>query len=267
MKIIKKSKNKGEKKNNNMINDVNDNTESTLYTSNGVKCLSKCYPKQVKYFHPILLNIIGNNIYDTCAIFPTFDKNSGSENYGDPSAWQGKCDIDDNKTKILPNEREILLRGEYFDPYSFLKHIYNIETFEDTIEWTMNNDYLPFDTIKRVHNISWKAFKNEINSPSSLVIEYYYVLATKYWVNNYVEYIMDEYTFQIDDGPDSETSPSKIIKNMILKILTAKNFDIIVDKYIQEYSSKWNLIKSHYDNLKLFTILEIIELLNDEQTK
>src|SRR4029079_15999743 len=90
------------------------------------KCLTSCVGPGEKFFHPILLNI--GTIYESsCAVY-----NKSNEN----DEYVEECNLNDNKTHIIPDELKILLSPFYFDDMTFLRDIYHLETFDQVIIWT-----------------------------------------------------------------------------------------------------------------------------------
>ncbi|AZL89316.1 hypothetical protein QKC54_gp0513 [Megavirus baoshan] len=243
----------------------NDNNKLTLKSINGRKCLTKCYPSGNTYFHPILLTGVTEMSKNSCAIEPTHSKNPLYLREND-IIYADTCNIEDNETHILPDELESVLLSFYFNPGDFLSSIYDLHTFDDVIYWTLENDYLPFNTIKRIHNCAWKVFGSNIENLSSTVLEYYYDISKTYWLKDYSKILQNDISINLvaDSNKDYSNSNNEFNNIIESNIYTYDFFIDIVKKYINQNFKQWNIIKSHYDNLKNFIFTEIKQYLNDQ---
>lgn len=248
--------------------------KQTLHSVHGRRCLTKCYPKGTVYLHPTILTGYKDKLYDTCAIDPVYSKEEIAEKQSTYEKEVGlifidKCNLDDNKIYEPPNELESILLSFYFNPTDFLNNIYNLHSFDQVIYWTLENDYLPFDTIKRVHNCAWKAFGSRLEEISNVVYEYYYEIAKDHWLWDYVKLIENNYSFNLvsseDNGPISTTDDTKqeTATNEIYKIILNKYFDYdffvsSIKRYVYEYQDQWNLIESHYGMIKKFVFKQLV---------
>ena len=159
-----------------------------LKSINGRRCLTKCYSKGETYLHPILLTGVADRATNSCAIDPVHSKDPQYRREND-MIFADICKIEDNNIYQPPDELESMLSSFYFNPRDFLASIYGLHSFDQVIYWTLENDYLPFNTIKRVHNCSWKVFGNKIEELSTGVFEYYYDISKTYWLKDYVNII------------------------------------------------------------------------------
>ena len=238
-----------------------------LKSINGRRCLTKCYPKGATYLHPVLLTGVADTVANSCAIDPTHSK--------DPQYYReydmilsDKCRLEDNKLSQPPNEIESILLSFYFNPSDFLASIYEINSFDQAIEWTYENPHLPFDTIKRVHNCAWKVFGNK-DDLSNVVLEYYYEIAKTHWLHDYVKTIQNRYSFNlISDKNSNISNTSKEIYDIISSRFLTKNFFITtVKKFIYEYQDNWEQIDSYYRLLKHFVFTQLVKDIENEATK
>jgi hypothetical protein len=229
------------------INQINHNYLKSLYKR---KCLTRCYPKNVEYIHPLTLSIEKNN-YNSCAV-NLFTDEFGNTNYAD------KCNLEDNKTFKIPDEIESILLSFYFNPLDFLMNIYKISSFEQTIQWTKEHVHLPFITIKRVHNCSWKVYGNTDNL-SSIVLDFYYQLSAKVWLKDYIQDIQKNYSFDVVTENYSIDNKRELYLIILKDYYTYSFFVSVVKQYIHEYSSKWNEIYSYFDSIKKYLHDSLIE--------
>jgi hypothetical protein len=225
-----------------------------LKSVNNKRCLTPCYEKFHRYIHPIFLTDVTASTA-SCAIEPTYsgDVEAGIDYYYGGVNILDKCRIEDNEKYLMPNELESMLLGFFFDAQDFLFSTYDIRTFDDTIKWTLNNTYLPFGTIKRAHNCSWKVFGT---NPSSVVIDYYYNVAVEHWLDSYLVDLKKIFSFDID--LESNLSDTTSLKQFIIKNYFTKNFfSDTLRKFIETYESDWNDIYDFFDLIKFFTYDEL----------
>ena len=227
----------------------------TLKSVNGRRCMTKCYPHGTKFLHPMLMhpmNVISNSM---CAIEPN-NTSSGMYIYID------RCNLEHNSTRRAPDElEELLLIGNNFGPEFFLSQIYMLTSFDAVIYWTLENDYLPFDTIKRVHNCAWTVYGYELGNLSLKVYEYYYDIASTRWIRDYVKSIKKHYTYEIV----SENTKKDIdLENVIVDILTTDFFNACIKQYVSENNTTWDSIVSHYGKIKRYIFDMILSELSEK---
>ena len=234
------------------------NTKKTLLRSKtGEICITKCKEKNEQFVHPLTLQSIKEN-RNLCAIFPTqkpviIPKSDSQLLYIDATnPWViDECDTGDNDKYYAPDEIKMFLLTSNFDPGTFLKNIYNIKSFEDTIKWTLENNKFPFETIRRVHDCAWKVHGKNMENIPIIVYKYYYEIATNKWLNDYLSVIEQKYSFDIVNG--------KISEAILTNILTYDNFIAIIKKYVSSEQDKWENIISHYSYIKNYVLNFVIE--------
>jgi hypothetical protein len=214
-----------------------------LQSIDKTNCLTACYEKGKAYIHPVTLEKMINPSNNTCAVVPIPT--------GDGLFIRTKnCRMEDNKIYHVPSEIDSMLMHFYFDPYEFLIQIYNLHTFNQVINWSIDNIDLPPDTIKRVNNAAWKIFGSNLENISDLVIDFYYDIATNNWIKDFSKNIASKYSFDILSQSNKEADFNKLLIQNFLP----KNFFVqIIKKYVDVYRDEWTQIDSHYKNLKNFT--------------
>lgn len=228
------------------------------------KCLTKCYPKGEIYIHPILLTAVKEPTNNSCAINPVPSQDDNFHKIHE-MIWADTCNLSDNTNKKIPNELESMLFNFQLNSKDFLTSIYNLNNFNDVIYWTLENDYLPFDTIKRVHNSTWSAYGSDLNNISNIVVEYYYEMTKNYWLKDYINGIQNDYSFNfVGKNLDVDDSSIGIYDIILEKYYTYHFLHSCIKKYIDEWSDKWDMIYSHYDNLKKYIYIQLVELLNEK---
>jgi hypothetical protein len=242
-----------------------------LVSKNNYKCLTKCTEKNTLYTHPVLnLNVL-NETANTCAVEPFYSKSStirGSQL--ERLIAYDECDLNDNKNFVPIRNLTALLFNMKFDPTDFLISLYNIHSFDQTIYWTMENSYLPYYTIKRVHDISWKVYGKDIINLSDKVFDYYYNLIKNKWYPEIVPKILKKFIFKMTSNEklhvdkkkniSDESSPdidSIIFNNYFIY----QTFVKMIKKYIKIYKDDWDVIMSHYDNLQQFFFKYLVHII------
>jgi len=224
----------------------------------GDKCLSKCYKKGEYIFHPRTLQIDKFND-SRCATEPRLVDDQRGVFYRGT-----RCDLNDNATHRIPNEQLVLL-SYYFDPNFLLTYIYKLMTFNDVITWTNDNTHLPFNTIKRVHNCAWKIFGMKQDNITDIVLKYYYNIATKRWMDDYIGLLSTEFSFDIKYNISDDISS---IKDIIIKKFFNYDFFVsIIVKYITVYHTSMVDIDSHYKKLKNFIYEQLHAVIKKEMVK
>jgi hypothetical protein len=244
-----------------------------LKSIHGRRCLTKCYPKGKYLLHPIFLQTFSGLEHDICAIDPIYLKGSAKDE--DPLQFGldivDKCNMEDNEKYQEPDELRNLLLTFNFDPVTFLANIYNLKSFDDVIYWTLENDHLPFDTIKRVHNCAWRIFGNDLQKISTNVYEYYRELTLVKWIKDFVKEIEKNYEFNIIlenrtnelDNKNNSISDSKQLKDFIIKnFLRYDDFEALIKKFVKDNQKDWDSIESYYGNLKNYIYRYVVKKLN-----
>lgn len=261
-------------------------TNIPLTSIYGRRCLTKCYPKNNIYLHPILLGPIGSKLHNTCAIYPAY--NTKSEYTITDMIILDECKVEDNKSHQVPNALDSMSLYFYFNPKDFLSTIYDLNSFSEVIYWTLDMQHLPFETIKRVHDCSWKVFGLKLEELTNVVIDYYYNISKAYWLKEYTTKIESDYSFELmsDDRLDSTNSTNsanqsdqsdqsdisnstftQLYNTILEKYYTYNFFSVSMKNYIYDYEDKWDLIVSHYDNIKQYMFDKLVEEINKNLTK
>lgn len=232
-----------------------------LKSYNNHRCLTKCYPKNKLYMHPVVLGFIKNFDKNTCAINPVYDKKNNSNNI----KIYDECRLDDNNTYVIPDDTESLLLKFYFDPYNFLRSIYELYSFDEVIEWSKEMYYLPFNTIKRVHNCAWIAFGLKMEEITDNVVDYYFYILNKYWTKDYLKNIEKDYSFELSTDK-SDDNIETIYDELFKSTVTNSFLQDLIKNYIFDYEDSWIFIESHYDNFKKYIYEKFVEKINKNLT-
>ena len=235
-----------------------------LRTVDGKKCLTKCIPANTRFIHPSLLSALSQS-YDYCSIDITYDNNDKPvDTERETARTSGKCNLEDNEKYRLPDEQLNILSRFNFDAVDLLVNIYNIHTFDDAIYWTLDNDHLPFYTIKRVHDCSWKVHGFKWSNITNVVIDYYYDIACNHWIKDYVRVIKHHYSFDIiaKHDPTNTKSGDELIKDIILyKFFSMEFFSKCLRDFVDSNSKNISYIGSPYNTIKEYIYNRLVELI------
>lgn len=150
-----------------------------------------------------------------------------------------------NTINLMKGELRNRFPESYLDSFDVLK-MYNLNSFDDVIQWTIDNDNLPFNTIKRIHNSAWKK-NNNLNNLSENVFKYYFNISKNYWLKDYVKNLLKIYSFDLVGKKNEKINLFYILQK---KIYTYNFFTRTLKDYLKKNKKNWNSIESHYDDIK-----------------
>jgi hypothetical protein len=236
----------------NTINPINGLTDFPISVNNR-QCLTNCYTKGTNYVHPILFDIIRDHDNNTCATNVFLDKSNNAKSF-DTCAQQNVSNAQDYLYTIIPQIN--------LDSKEFLANIYELYSFDHVIDWTNQNNYLPYNTIKRVHNLAWQAFIMSTNDLNNTLLSYYYDLIRYMWIKDYYRKLTKIYHITYGNGeviivPRNDQVPidgdsQKIYDGILTKYFPFSYFVAVIKRYIKDNKSNWLKIDSHYDRIKKF---------------
>jgi len=155
-----------------------------------------------------------------------------------------------------------------FNLETFLSGIYNFKSFDDVIAFSLENEYIysPL-TIKRIHNCAWRLYGKNKDNITTSVLNYYYNLAIKLWMNDYIELISKKYAInlsvgdvlQINRNPDSDQSDKRVREIISTNLMSYEFFTSIINMYLDKYAGVMEDIKSHYKKIKNFVYRQLIK--------
>lgn len=208
-----------------------------VYTTDNIECIGPCIPPGIVYLHPILLHPIYSETDVSCPTNP-YIRSDGILDF------VGNCNNEDyeniNLTNIVINST---IPSLGMNSKTFLSLIYNIKSFEDTINWINNNNDNVYDTLNRILNCAWDEYMKEIPNIKILFIEFYEGFTKKHWMKYISKKIKQK---KIDKMLKNSELSSKIIYNSFRKILyeysDKKEFDYNgkMKKYVRHYIVKYS---------------------------
>jgi hypothetical protein len=228
-------------------------------SDNNRQCLTKCYTKGVNYIHPILFDIIRDHDNDTCATNVFLDKNNNPKSFDN-------CHINSNENVKEDNNNEYLytiIPQINLDSKEFLANIYDLYSFDHVIDWTNQNNYLPYDTIKRVHNLAWKGFIKSPNDLNNILLGYYYDLVKFVWIKDYYKLLNKHYKISLVNGEvvfsvrndnldkvDNSDNLDKVYIKILKEYFPFSFFVSVIKKYVKDNNKK--LSENSYDQIKKY---------------
>lgn len=245
---------------------TNDTPVSTEYlqTDDEEECLTKCYVKGEKIFHPRTLTFKTAEFDGTCAIEPHKEHDIEKISKGQFVVETGQCIL--NSSLAYPDERTIMM-SYYFDPVFFITIFYNLKTFNAVIRWTNDNAESYFATINRVHNCAWHIFGRNKDNVTDIVLKYYYQLAVKKWMPIYIENLSKKYSFAItsDNITNSNDPTSGELSQIIIKKFFSYEFFVsVMNKYIDTIKRDTDQrVKKHYRLIKNFVYEHLTDHIKD----
>lgn len=229
----------------------------------GYQCLGPCYDKYVTSVHPITFDVItSKNPYCPVAGYQSFYPSENKFKI----TYQDKCN-DDNNTTMSTNDEiyNNLLPYMDFNIKDFLSMFYEINTFEDGINWISNNSELNIKTKNRIFECILNVFGKNIDIVDNRIVDIVIDIVKSNINNNmthfyksikkYIYIDVKKNTVEIKknivDDTNKETEKDNIIKtNFVIK--TFINQDIMqkfLFKYFKIKKNEWDDIYEHIDDI------------------
>jgi len=244
---------------------MNNNSEKKYPKSlSGKQCIGPCYQAGTWILHPVTLEYYRATDKSFCPTGPYEDKRCPPKNI---------CNIDDcHPVTSDINENEIhvnmVLPTLDFTCEYFLKVYYEIFSFENAINFIITNKK-PLFTNLRIMECAWKLYGDSPDIINNQLVEFYIDVVKTYWmktifkhIKKYINIKNDKISF-VKFMPNDNNKSHHIEKiNFYIKnIITKNNMYTFLNKYITTYSSDWNNIISHNENILQYLIEFSIELI------
>jgi len=238
-------------------------------------CITPCYPPGTSIYNPYTMSAIPTAIKPVCGVIP-FRKGSDVFEF---KACDMSTQIDLMDTQYFSMPRFLLTK------YQFLEGAYDIHSFDDTVDWTIDNPDKPYYTIKRIHDISWLSFGSDLLNITNKVKEYYYNLLVNVWMIKYYIILKKKYRMKIVDGAlqiekkdvvdedgkknviddsydktedveinayTNSESIREIINAIVSQHLRYSQFVELLVAYIKSNADGWEDVDSHYNDLIIY---------------
>lgn len=179
-----------------------------------------------------------------------------------------------NKTNYLCNEVSpdmINMLSYNFSVEFFLSGIYDFSIFDDVIIFSQDNEFIynPL-TIRRIHNCAWRLYGENKDNITPLVLNYYYDMAIKTWMNEYMDLISKKYAFNVSIDSDvllisrsgnannGDRSDQNIQEIINVNLLSYEFFASIINTYLDKNRESIKDIKNHHLKIKNFVYGQLV---------
>lgn len=179
-----------------------------------------------------------------------------------------------DRTSYLCNEVSpdmINMLSYNFSVEFFLSGIYNFSIFDDVIVFSQDNEFIynPL-TIRRIHNCAWRLYGENKDNITPSVLNYYYDIAIKTWMNEYMDLISKKYAFNLSIDSDilqisrsgntdnGDQSDQKIQEIINVNLLSYEFFASIINMYLDKNHGSMKDIKNHYLKIKNFVYRQLV---------
>lgn len=220
-------------------------------SKNNMMCLGPCIEPGRSIMHPVYLTYVTDKTKPFCATNQWF--NNGERMIID------ECELPKSKKKesVAIKEINYLIPTFYFNCQDFLKNYYNINNYDQGIEYIYNsikkeeNISTP-KTLLRIMECIWKSYGNDLKILNNKLVEIYLWLSKKIWINEIYKSLSNELEIKNNTLSDREIKKRKI--NYIYEKIISKQFIYdILKKHIEKNripSERWDAIKSHNDMIE-----------------
>jgi hypothetical protein len=244
---------------------------------NGQQCIGPCVDKDTLMIHPLsswYTKGLPTNYCPIATIQPSqfdernialfgYDKNNLSydqiynlKNFAPCNHSTNISDMEDRYT-----EPTLALNS-----LTFLRLFYQINSFDDTIQWLEDNKHAQPNTKKRLLNSSWKAFGNNKNNITDRVILYYHNMIKSKWINTYYKSLykylsIHNNTIIVSMDNTDYNNEITLKMNFIMKNYITNNIIRSILQNIMKIIDDTNHsdINIHFDNYICGSILKKIE--------
>jgi len=229
----------------------------------GKQCIGPCYDKNTSYIHPITLDTYKTKV-PTCPTENWIDEN-GDNKINDLCYLPTKGKDDQSQLDLITPI--ISLNCD-----KFLKYCYNINSFDEAIDWNTNNND-PLYTQLRIIECAWKNYGKSHDIINGDLIEFYKIVIKKEWIhdiyNNINHFIYidaknktiylknTEETYQ-EEKNNKQNNKVEKINFIIKKFITNDIIYKILNRHIDSNINKWDDVESHNESIKNETIKYII---------
>lgn len=218
------------------------NKKQPLRSLNGYECLTPCTPKGEVLVHPTLLQDLKNYEKNVCAIDGVYTP--GVDLSASGIRWMDECALEDNNFFDLPSEEAVFSLNFSLDSKVLLRQVYDLQSMEEIINWT-NDSQHPYYTVKRIHNCGWKVYGQVPDEMTGTVLDYYYRVATRYWLPGFLRRLAETHSFAGRADQD------------LTAFFTPQWFNRCVFKYIKANQEIWETIASPYTGLREYLYQQV----------
>lgn len=218
------------------------------------QCVGPCYDSNTSFIHPIYLTSIKNTKFPNKPICPTeeyehVDEITNAKNF----IQYDICDKTTEATDLLSSSNVLLMFQSGFTKTYFLSFYYNINSFDDALEWLNENSDEPLETKERIINTVLVEYYDEITILDSIFVLFY------------ISHIKDKKMYDIykeihkNIGINKENELMIINgNNNVLKLdeHVVERINYVAEKFITEIETKNYLIKFFKTKMNLNNLHE-----------
>lgn len=217
----------------------------------GNQCISPCFPVGFLSSHPITLSAITNKEYPYCHIQPIIvdAKLNKKVEYNICAKPSSNEEIKNYNTKLIIPISDM-------DSGIFLRSFYNIHTFEDGINWIINNDNKPIMTRLRIFDNIF-VYGKDIDIIDIRIITFIIEVIKKLWIKDiykelykYISINKKNEIFIEKNDDDINENINNKINFIIKKFVNNDEVYKFMSRYIKARYENWNKISSHIINIK-----------------
>lgn len=213
-------------------------------STNGIKCISKCYPANTQIVHPITTEKITNTAQSFCAIDPYYNADDKMIRTIAPCDLTHNVDIDKNTEVLVENTQSNLLQPLWpLNNKNFLAQYYLIKSQTDFNNWLIDHKDSPVFTRIRIIDCFLRAFGKDIAMFDDEFINAILSIIKQFWIKKiynrlykYVSVVNEECVIvQPEKNKLKKLEYSDIRrKYMETKIITYDILFTISNKYLEK---------------------------------
>jgi len=221
------------------------------------RCIAPCHPKNSWIMHPITMKYIRVSDKPMCPINEqiVIDKKTGKKRTEDVA----ECgDSDSSKYTMTQINR--------FSAKQFLLRYYNLETFDDAVNWVHNSKDESIRTRLRVMECVWRVYVNTDDFViDNRLVEFYTMVIKQFWIkdlyNNTKNMIkVDGKRIKFGNSKNGDSKHKVEKTNFLIKNTISPNsvFTILLN-----YQNKRKKKPNHNNTLKQFTVDSVVKRIED----
>jgi hypothetical protein len=219
---------------------------------NGLQCISPCFPANYLTTHPITLQkVMGmDKINPYCHILPHMNEEK-------KHIAVAVCSKPSTNEEIKKHQVNLLIPIANIDSSIFLRGFYDIITFEDGMNWIINNENKPVMTRLRVFDNMLIAYGKDIDIIDIRMVDFMVDVIKKLWIKDiykelhkYIFINEKKEIFIKENDSDINKNINEKINFIIKKFINSDEVYKFMSRYIKARYEDWDKILSHINNIK-----------------
>jgi hypothetical protein len=169
-------------------------------STNGIKCISKCYPAGTRIIHPVTTEKITNTAHTFCAIDPYYNADDKIVRTIAPCDLSSNVDIDKNTEVLVENTQANLLQPLWPLNYkNFLSQYYLIKSQIDFNNWLVDHEDSPVLTRIRIIDCFLHAFGKDIAMFDEEFINAILSIIKQFWIKKIYNKLYKYISVKLDE--------------------------------------------------------------------